>query len=105
VGIQRITLIAICLLNQYITDQFRNLIVNGTTTGDWVYNRMTANVSQFSFMLARLLINFTVQHVDSGPMTDVSSQAVRCYEASDSVAANTSVATVAAGSTVGFKVR
>ena len=56
-------------------------------------------------MLARLLINFTVQHVDSGPMTDVSSQAVRCYEASDSVAANTSVATVAAGSTVGFKVR
>lgn len=38
-------------------------------------------------------------------MTDVSSQAVRCYEASDSVAANTSIATVAAGSTVGFKVR
>lgn len=27
-----------------LIDQFRNLIVNGTTTGDWVYNRMTANV-------------------------------------------------------------
>ncbi|KAH7093817.1 glycoside hydrolase [Auriculariales sp. MPI-PUGE-AT-0066] len=65
--------------------QFRDLIANGTTTTDWTYVRMTAN------------------HVDSHPQTDVTASAIRCFEDSDSVAANTSTYSVAAGATVGFK--
>ncbi|CCA76671.1 related to cellulose binding protein CEL1 [Serendipita indica DSM 11827] len=63
-----------------------NLIVNGTTTSDWQYVRMTAN------------------HWSSAPVTDVTSQAIRCYEDNYSTTPGaTFTATVAAGSTVGFK--
>ncbi|KAF8990965.1 hypothetical protein BDZ89DRAFT_178586 [Hymenopellis radicata] len=41
---------------------FPDLIVNGTTTGDWQYVRMTEN------------------HYSNGPVTDVTSAAIRCYE-------------------------
>ncbi|KAF8998052.1 hypothetical protein BDZ89DRAFT_1028476 [Hymenopellis radicata] len=64
---------------------FPDLIVNGTTTTDWEYVRMTAN------------------HYDNGPVTDVTSSAIRCYEADDTQAGLAGIATVAAGSTVGFK--
>ncbi|KAK7054394.1 hypothetical protein VNI00_003588 [Paramarasmius palmivorus] len=64
---------------------FPNFIVNGTTTGDWQYVRMTAN------------------KYDQGPVTDLNSQAVRCYEDSSASAGSAQIATVQAGSTVGFK--
>ncbi|KAF8646025.1 hypothetical protein AX16_007450 [Volvariella volvacea WC 439] len=64
---------------------FPNLIVNGTVTGEWEYVRITAN------------------HYSQGPVTDVNSQAVRCYERDTQAAANAKIATVTAGSTVGFK--
>ncbi|RYP09299.1 hypothetical protein DL764_001346 [Monosporascus ibericus] len=62
---------------------FPALIANGQTTGPWEYVRKTANY----------------QH--NGPVTDVNSQAVRCYPlAPGNQGAKTM--TVAAGSTVGF---
>ncbi|PVF96895.1 hypothetical protein CPB86DRAFT_775560 [Serendipita vermifera] len=65
---------------------FPNLIVNGTTTAEWQYVRMTAN------------------HWSSGPVTDVTDKAIRCYEYDyNATPGSTSTATVAAGSTVGFK--
>lgn len=65
---------------------FPNLIVNGTTTADWQYVRMTAN------------------HYSNGPVTDVTNQAIRCFEDNyTTIPPATSIATVAAGSTVGFK--
>ncbi|KAG8830206.1 hypothetical protein FRC17_005233 [Serendipita sp. 399] len=65
---------------------FPNLIVNGTTTADWQYVRITAN------------------KWSSAPVTDVTNQAIRCYEESYTASAPaTSIATVKAGSTVGFK--
>ncbi|KIY72290.1 lytic polysaccharide monooxygenase [Cylindrobasidium torrendii FP15055 ss-10] len=64
---------------------FPSLIVNGTATTEWQYVRMTAN------------------HYSNGPVTDVTSDAIRCYELDGTVAGSTSIATVSAGSTVGFK--
>ncbi|KAG9048614.1 hypothetical protein FS837_012389 [Tulasnella sp. UAMH 9824] len=62
---------------------FGNFIVNGTTTAEWQYVRMTDN------------------HYDNGPVTNVNSPLMKCYETT--TAAQTSTATVVAGSTVGFK--
>jgi len=64
---------------------FPDLIVNGTTTTDWQYVRITAN------------------HYSNGPVTDVTSSAIRCYELDSTAATSAGIATVAAGSTVGFK--
>ncbi|KAF9025224.1 hypothetical protein BDZ89DRAFT_1092641 [Hymenopellis radicata] len=64
---------------------FPDLIVNGTTTADWQYIRMTAN------------------HYSNGPVTDVTSSAIRCYELDTTSAGAAGIATVSAGSTVGFK--
>ncbi|KAG6844377.1 hypothetical protein H0H87_007369 [Tephrocybe sp. NHM501043] len=64
---------------------FPDLYVNGTVTSDWQYVRMTAN------------------HYDNGPVTDVTSSAIRCYELDSTSATNAGIATVTAGSTVGFK--
>ncbi|KAF9453132.1 lytic polysaccharide monooxygenase [Macrolepiota fuliginosa MF-IS2] len=64
---------------------FPDLIVNNTVTTDWQYVRITAN------------------HYSQGPVTDVTSQAVRCYELDSTSATQAGIATVAAGSTVGFK--
>ncbi|KAF9468706.1 glycoside hydrolase [Collybia nuda] len=64
---------------------FPNFIVNGTTTAEWQYVRMTEN------------------HWSSGPVTDVKSSAIRCYELDSTSAGAAGIATVTAGSTVGFK--
>lgn len=64
---------------------FPDLIVNGTTSTDWQYVRITAN------------------HYSNGPVTDVTSSAIRCYELDSTAATQAGIATVAAGSTVGFK--
>ncbi|KAI1788679.1 glycoside hydrolase [Ganoderma leucocontextum] len=63
-----------------------DLIANGTTFADWVYVRETEN------------------HYSNGPITDVTSPEFRCYELDMSATpGETSIATVLAGSTVGFK--
>jgi len=63
-----------------------DLIANGTTFADWLYVRETAN------------------HYSNGPVTNVTDEAIRCYELDyTTTAPATSIATVAAGSTVGFK--
>ncbi|KAG5649621.1 hypothetical protein H0H81_002800 [Sphagnurus paluster] len=67
-------------------DTFPGLIVNGTVTADWQYVRMTEN------------------HWSNGPVTDVKSSAIRCYELDSTSATSAGIATVVAGSTVGFKV-
>ncbi|KAF8915681.1 glycoside hydrolase family 61 protein D [Mucidula mucida] len=64
---------------------FPDLIVNGTTTADWQYVRMTEN------------------HYSNGPVTDVTSSAIRCYELDANSAGAAGIATVSAGSMVGFK--
>ncbi|KAL0960587.1 hypothetical protein HGRIS_005621 [Hohenbuehelia grisea] len=64
---------------------FPDLIVNGTAAPDWQFVRITEN------------------HYSNGPVTDVKSQAIRCYELDSSSASQTQTATVVAGSTIGFK--
>jgi len=65
---------------------FPDLIANGTTAADWVYVRETAN------------------YQSQGPVTDVTNEAIRCYELDyNTIPGQTQIATVAAGSTVGFK--
>ncbi|KAF2453889.1 glycoside hydrolase [Lineolata rhizophorae] len=61
---------------------FPALIANNTVTGEWEYVRMTAN------------------HYSNGPVTDVTSQAIRCYE--DPSHPSTETFTVEAGSEIGF---
>nr|QDV60872.1 LPMO9H [Malbranchea cinnamomea] len=63
---------------------FPSLIANGVVTGEWEYVRQTEN------------------HYSNAPVTDVSSEAIRCYENPGRPAAKT--LSVAAGSTVGFTV-
>ncbi|KAK6523992.1 hypothetical protein TWF694_005660 [Orbilia ellipsospora] len=63
---------------------FPGLIFNGVTSADWTYVKMTTN------------------HYSHGPVTDVTSTDMRCYK--DPTAAIASTASVAAGSTVGFRV-
>ncbi|EEB93545.1 hypothetical protein MPER_07780 [Moniliophthora perniciosa FA553] len=75
--------VAISLVSGHYT--FPNLIVAGTTTGEWEYVRMTAN------------------HIDQGPLTDVTSDGVRCFEDPSDVPGDAGIATVTAGSEVGFK--
>jgi len=60
-----------------------DLILNGAATTDWEYVRQTQN------------------YQDNMPLTDVTSDLIRCYE--NNTASSTSVATVDAGATVGFK--
>ncbi|OCH85776.1 hypothetical protein OBBRIDRAFT_821398 [Obba rivulosa] len=63
-----------------------DLIANGTTFADWQFVRETAN------------------HYSNGPVTDVTDEAIRCYELDYSATpGETSIATVTAGSTVGIK--
>ncbi|OJT15959.1 hypothetical protein TRAPUB_12857 [Trametes pubescens] len=63
-----------------------DLIANGTTTADWVYVRTTQN------------------HYSNAPITDVNSTEFRCYELDmNATPGQTSIATVEAGSTIGFK--
>ncbi|KAJ3732320.1 glycoside hydrolase [Lentinula guzmanii] len=64
---------------------FPDLIVNGTVTADWEYVRETAN------------------HYTNDPVTDVTSDAIRCYELDSTSAGAAGIATVVAGSTVGFQ--
>ncbi|KAF5382696.1 hypothetical protein D9615_003075 [Tricholomella constricta] len=64
---------------------FPNLIINGVTSSDWQYVRMTEN------------------HYSQGPVTDVNSNAIRCYELDSTSATSAGIASVTAGSTVGFK--
>ncbi|KAG6812109.1 hypothetical protein H0H92_004338 [Tricholoma furcatifolium] len=63
---------------------FPDLYVNNTVTSDWEYVRETAN------------------YQSQAPVTDVTSSAIRCYELDDNSATNAGIATVVAGSTVGF---
>ncbi|EIW55288.1 uncharacterized protein TRAVEDRAFT_39560 [Trametes versicolor FP-101664 SS1] len=63
-----------------------DLIANGTTAADWVYVRTTQN------------------HYSNAPITDVNSTEFRCYELDmNATPGQTSIATVEAGSTIGFK--
>ncbi|EJF57368.1 hypothetical protein DICSQDRAFT_149825 [Dichomitus squalens LYAD-421 SS1] len=63
-----------------------DLIANGTTFADWLYVRETEN------------------HYSNAPITDVNSTEFRCYELDmDGTPGQTSIATVEAGSTIGFK--
>ncbi|KAI0631024.1 glycoside hydrolase [Trametes polyzona] len=63
-----------------------DLIANGTVTPDWVYVRTTQN------------------HYSNAPITDVNSTEFRCYELDmNTTPGQTSIATVEAGSTIGFK--
>ncbi|KAI0367648.1 hypothetical protein BV20DRAFT_949716 [Pilatotrama ljubarskyi] len=63
-----------------------DLIVNGTTNADWLYVRTTQN------------------HYTNAPITDVNSTEFRCYELDmNATPGQTSIATVEAGSTIGFK--
>ncbi|KAL1733491.1 glycoside hydrolase [Schizophyllum commune] len=64
--------------------KFPDLIVNGVQSADWEYVRLTWN------------------HYTSEPATDVTADAIRCYELDDTIAGQTGIATVSAGSTVGF---
>jgi len=64
---------------------FPDLIVNGVTSSDWQYIRETANYNS------------------QGPVTDVTSSAIRCYENSATSATSAAIATVTAGTTVAFK--
>lgn len=66
-------------------DTFSSLIVNGQSTGDWVHVRKTAN------------------YQSNGPVTDVTSQAIRCYQLSGGNEGATTV-DVNAGSQIGFTV-
>jgi hypothetical protein len=59
------------------------MITNGIVSGEWQYVRMTTN------------------HYNSAPVDDPMSPAIRCYE--DASHQKSAVATVAAGSTLGFK--
>ncbi|KAF2856790.1 lytic polysaccharide monooxygenase [Plenodomus tracheiphilus IPT5] len=61
---------------------FPELVVSGQKTGLWSYVRKTAN------------------YQSNGPVTDVSSAAIRCYELSPGTASQTY--TVNAGDTIGF---
>ncbi|PPQ70718.1 hypothetical protein CVT24_000833 [Panaeolus cyanescens] len=74
---------AVASVNSHYT--FPNLINNGAMSAEWQYVRITEN------------------HWSSGPITDVKSNAIRCYELDSSAAGATQIATVTAGSTVGFK--
>ncbi|KAJ3575871.1 hypothetical protein NP233_g815 [Leucocoprinus birnbaumii] len=78
-----LTLFAAQLATAHYT--FPDLIANNTVSSDWQYVRITAN------------------HYSNGPVTDVTSDAIRCYELDSTSAGQTGTATVAAGSTVGFK--
>ncbi|KAI0736137.1 glycoside hydrolase [Fomitopsis betulina] len=60
-----------------------DLILNGAVTSDWEYVRQTEN------------------YETNMPVTDVTSELIRCYETD--TASSTSVATVQAGATVGFQ--
>ncbi|OBZ67829.1 hypothetical protein A0H81_12389 [Grifola frondosa] len=63
-----------------------DLIANGVTYADWLYVRTTEN------------------YQTNAPITDVTSPEFRCYELDMSTTpGETSTATVAAGSTIGFK--
>ncbi|THH00861.1 hypothetical protein EW026_g1727 [Hermanssonia centrifuga] len=65
---------------------FPDFISNGATAADWVYVRETAN------------------HYSNGPVTSVTDPEFRCYELDlENTAASTSIATVEAGSTIGFQ--
>ncbi|KDQ26017.1 glycoside hydrolase family 61 protein [Pleurotus ostreatus PC15] len=64
---------------------FPQFIVNGTTSSEWEYVRITEN------------------HWSNGPIQDVTSNAFRCFELDSTSASQTNTATVRAGSTVGFK--
>ncbi|KAF2423507.1 cellulose-growth-specific protein [Tothia fuscella] len=59
------------------------MIVNGNTSAEWQYVRMTSN------------------HYNSAAIEDPTSAAIRCFE--DPTRKQSSIASVAAGSTVGFK--
>ncbi|KAG9013515.1 hypothetical protein FRB94_002109 [Tulasnella sp. JGI-2019a] len=69
------------LVNAHYT--FPDLIVGTTISTDWEYVRMTDN------------------HYSQGPVTDVTSQDIRCYE--NSTASVTSTAAVTAGSYLGVQ--
>ncbi|KAH7071084.1 glycoside hydrolase [Paraphoma chrysanthemicola] len=62
--------------------QFPELIVNGQKTGPWTYVRKGAN------------------YQSNGPLTDISSNAIRCYETAQGAGSQTY--TVKAGDSVGF---
>ncbi|KAG8848278.1 hypothetical protein FRB96_001251 [Tulasnella sp. 330] len=68
------------LVNGHYT--FPQFINNGVDSTDWQYIRMTDNYDS------------------NAPVTDVTSYEMKCYE--NSTASGTSIATVTAGSTVGF---
>ncbi|KAG8898295.1 hypothetical protein FRC01_010960, partial [Tulasnella sp. 417] len=75
----------LALASQLVTSHytFPDLVVGSTVTADYQYVRMTDN------------------HYSRGPVTDVTSPLMKCYETT--TASTTSTYTVAAGTTIGFK--
>lgn len=70
----------------YFIDVFPAVIINGQQTGDWVNVRTTAN------------------YRSTGPVVDVTSDAIRCYQLTPGGGGGTSTADVRAGDEVGFTV-
>jgi hypothetical protein len=84
---------------------FPELIAGGKATGQWAYVRKTANYQSngtFSVSTHNKLIK-NMHHTDptsTGPVTDVTSSAIRCYELAPGTPSQTY--TVNAGDSVGF---
>ena len=84
------------------TDTLPDLILNGAATSDWEYVRQTENYE------TNMPVGVPGSHTPprhrcsrSLQVTDVTSDLIRCYETD--TASQTSIATVSAGDTVGFK--
>lgn len=85
-------------------DTFPDLIANNTVTADWQFVRITANhydngPVKFPCLAARTI----AINKNNWKVTDVTSQPIRCYELDSTSASQAGIATVKAGSTVGFK--
>lgn len=82
---------------------FPELTVAGKGTGQWSYVRKTANYQSNGtpFILPNShTLSLPILILPAGPVTDVSSSAIRCYELSPGTASQTY--TVNAGDTIGF---
>lgn len=82
---------------------FPELVVGGKGTGNWQYVRQTANYQSNGTLTPSSHVHDTFHHTNNdtpGPVTDVSSTAIRCYQLAPGTSAKTY--TVNAGDTVAF---
>lgn len=87
------------------SDTLPDLIANGTTFADWVYVRTTENHYSNAPVRRRLPARLTRRSLTlASQITDVNSTEFRCYELDmNATPGETQIATVEAGSTIGFK--